>query len=113
SRPCARVRERADADRERERAAKTATPRLQVRIAQAREPRIGRWQLGGLLQESERDDERRKRVRDRRVAPVDQAQPLAPSVDVVHMQIVVLNRLRYVVRGELGAQLGEARRKPS
>ena len=55
----------------------TAAPRLQIRVAQPREPRVGRRQLVDLLEEAERHDERREGMRDRRVAPVEQAQPLA------------------------------------
>ena len=47
-----------------------------------------------LLEEAEGDDERDERVRDRRVAPVEDAQPLALRVDVRHVEVVVLDRLR-------------------
>src|SRR6266542_4338889 len=50
-------------------------------------------------------------MRDRRVAPVEQAHPLAVYVHVRHVEVVVLNALRYIVRGELAAELGEARRE--
>ena len=69
--PCDSVGERADANRQLERPDETATPRLEIRVAQAREPRVGRRQLIDLLKETERYDERRERVRDRRVAPVE------------------------------------------
>ena len=48
-------------------------------------------------------------MRDRRVAPVEHAQLLALRVDVLHVEVVVLNRFRDVVRGQFGAQLCEAR----
>src|SRR5262249_36197920 len=107
-RPCERMRERADADRESERVGETATPRLQIRVAQPREPRIARRQVVDLLQEPERDTERCEGVRDRRVAPIEEAQPLTLCVDVRRVEVVVLNRLRYIVCGELAAQLHEA-----
>jgi hypothetical protein len=111
-RPCERVRERADADRERKGAGETATPRLQVGVAQPPEPRVGRRQLVDLLEEAEGDDERGEGVRDRGVAPVEQAQPLVLCVEVRQVEVVLLNRLRYSVCGEFAAQLREARREP-
>src|SRR5712692_8844809 len=69
--PGERVRERADADREREGAGETATPRLEIRVAQPCEPRVGWRQLVDLLEEPERDDKGREGVRDRRVAPIE------------------------------------------
>src|SRR5919198_2495560 len=102
-RPCQHVRERAHADREREGALEAVTPGLQIRVAQPREPRVGRRQLVELFEEAERDDERCEGVRDRRVAPVEQAQPRALRVEVPHVEVVVLNRLRQAVCGELAA----------
>ena len=49
-RPRERVRERTDAYREQGRASETATPRLEIRVAQPREPRVGRRQLVDLLE---------------------------------------------------------------
>ena len=52
-------------------------------------------------------------MRDRRVTPVEDAQPFAVGVEVRHVEVVVLDRLWYVVWGEVGAELREARRKTS
>ena len=78
-----------------------AAPRLQVCVAESLEPRVRRRQPGDLFEESEGDDERRERVRDRRVAPIEYAQPLALRVEVRQVEVVVLNRLGDVMRGEL------------
>ena len=99
--PGERVRERADADRKREGVGETRAPRLQIRVAEPGEPRVRGRQLVRLLEETEGDDERRERVRDRRVAPIEYAQPLALRVEVRQVEVVVLNRLGDVMRGEL------------
>src|SRR2546423_15051216 len=105
------MRKRADADRERERALEPAAPRLQIGIAQPREPRVARRQLVDLLEEPERDDERREGVRDRRVAPVEQPQAVALRVDVLPVEIVGPDRPRHVVRGRLAPKLPRTRRQ--
>lgn len=46
---------------------------------------------------------------DRRVAPVQDSQSLLPGVDVVHVQIVVLDRLGDRLRSQLSTKLLEAR----
>ena len=46
---------------------------------------------------------------DRRVAPVEHAQPSTVCVDVRHVQVVVLDRFRHLVCGQLVAELGETR----
>src|SRR4029079_9802023 len=76
TRPGERVRDRPVTDRERERRGVPATPWLEIRVAQAREPRVARHQSRDLLEEPERDDERREGVGDRSVAPVEQPKPL-------------------------------------
>src|SRR5438270_2926545 len=76
---------------ERECVRKAASPRLQICVAQPREPRVARRQLVELLEEAEGDDERRKRVRDRRIAPVEHPQPLALSKAICHVQVASLN----------------------
>jgi hypothetical protein len=52
-------------------------------------------------------------VRDRGVTPIEQPEPLTSDVDVRHVQVVVLNRLRDAVPRQLVAQLGNARGKPT
>jgi hypothetical protein len=64
-----------------------------------------------LLEETERYDERRGRVRDRRIAPVEHAKLRALRVDVRHVQVVMLNRFWDVVGIELVAELREASRE--
>jgi hypothetical protein len=103
------MREAADAERQRESVGESASPRLQIRVAQPREPRIVRGQRVDLFEEPERDDERRKGMRDRRVAPVEHAQPLATRIDVRVVEVIVLQRLGHAVGSELVAQLSEAR----
>src|SRR5439155_945152 len=84
------------------------SPRLQIYVAQPREPRVARRQFVELLEEAEGNDERRKRVRDRRIAPVQHPQPLASSKDICHVQVVVLNRLGHLACGQFAAQLRKA-----
>ena len=54
--------ERADADGERECVAEISAPRLEVRVAQPREPRVAVRELCALLEEPEGDDKGRKRM---------------------------------------------------
>src|SRR5436190_8931631 len=101
--PGERVGEGADTNREIEGAGQTLPPGLQIRVPQSHEPRIARRQLGELLEEPDRHDQRSERMRDRRVSPVEETEPVAIHIEVGHVEVVVLNRLRYVVRGELAA----------
>src|SRR4051812_42926879 len=94
-----------------ERVGKTAAPRLQIRIAQAREPGVARRQLVHAFEEAERLEERREGMRDRGVAPVEDAQPLGLDVEVRHVEVVVLNRVADAACGELAAELREPRRE--
>src|SRR5438067_2297878 len=59
-----------------------AAPRLEERVAKPGVGRIPRRHLDDLLEDAEGDDEREERVRDRRVAPVEDAQGVAVGVDV-------------------------------
>lgn len=86
----------------------TSAPPLEVPVAQPREPRVAGRQLSALLQEAEGDDEGRKWMRDRRVAPVEHTHAAVVHVQVRVVEVVVLDRLRHVVGSELVAQLSEA-----
>src|SRR5919197_2971121 len=101
------MREAADADRELEDLGESLPPRLQVGVAQPREPRVARRELRELLEEAEGHDQRGERMGDRRVSPVEEPEPLVLDVEVGHMEVVVLDRLRHVMSGELGAELLE------
>ena len=50
---------------------------------------------------------------DRRVAPVEHAQPSTVCVDVRHVKVVVLDRFRHLVCSQLDAELGETRHEPT
>ena len=65
-------------------------PRLEVGVAQPREPRIAD---GQLVEVQERDERREERVRDARVSPVEDPRRAVARVDVRAVQIVVLDRL--------------------
>jgi hypothetical protein len=86
-------------------------PRLEVGVAEPREPRVSRREAGALLEEAEGDNQRRERMTDRGVAPVEHPQVLAARVQVRVVEVVVLDRLRHVEGCELHAQLREPRRE--
>src|ERR687887_2262122 len=100
-------------DRQLEGLGETVTPRFQVCITQPGEPRVTRPQLIEFLEEAERHDQGRERMRDRRVSPVEEPEPLVLDVEVGHVEVVVLDRLRQFVSGELRAQLLEPRCEPA
>src|SRR5207247_1898045 len=110
--PCDGVGEGADAHGQRERARQTAPPRLEVGVAQPRKPRARGRQSVHLLEEPECNEEGREGVRDRGITPVDHAQSIALAVEVGQVEVVVLDRRRDAVRGQLGAELREARNEP-
>ena len=63
------VGEHPDAHRQREGVPQAGAPRLQVRVAQAAEPRVVRREPIALIEEAERDDQRGERVGDGAVPP--------------------------------------------
>jgi len=103
--------EDADAQRQRDRIRETVAPGLEIRVAQPLEPGVVRGEAVDLLEEPERHDERRERMRDRRVSPVEDAQAVVQCVHIRHVQVVVLDRIGDAVRVELGAELGKTRCK--
>ena len=74
-----------DPHRELERLAPSATPGLEVGVAQPGEPRVVRREAVRVLEEPEGDDEGRERVRDARVALVEDSQVRPVEVDAAEM----------------------------
>lgn len=77
--PCDRMREAADPKREVERRTMTWPPRLQVGVTEPREPGIVGREPVHLDEESEGLEQRDERVADRRIAPVEHAEPAVPD----------------------------------
>src|SRR6266851_9454721 len=108
--PCDRMRKPADTDREFERLFQAAPPRLEVGVAQPAEPGVIGTKSVELLEEPERLEQREKGMRDRRVSPIDDAEPTFVCIEVCHVEVVVLDRLLDSELSQHGAEFGEARR---
>src|SRR3954462_5273401 len=83
--PRDRVREDPDALGQLERVLLPRAPGLEVGVSEAGEPRVFGVEARCLLEEAERHDERRERMADRGVAPVEHAEAPVLLVDVVHV----------------------------
>ena len=102
------VSERPDAHGEGERLHHAVSPRFQVRVTEPIEPGIVGGKSAFLLEETEGHDQRPERVGDGRVAPVQYAQVTVVLEEVVHVEVIVLNRFWDGVRCEFAAQLCES-----
>src|SRR5438445_8516763 len=72
--PCDRVCKPTDSERDLESLLQSASPGLQVGVAQPVEPRVIGTEMVELLQEPERHHQREERMRDRRVTPIYDAE---------------------------------------
>jgi len=86
-----------------ERCGQAWAPRLEVSVPQPPVP-------GSLVEKAKRDDERHEGMRAARVPPVDDPKAVAVDEGVLVVQVVVLDRRRQGVAGQLVAQVGEPRR---
>src|SRR6266851_8448261 len=104
------MRKPADTDREFERLFQAAPPRLEVGVAQPMEPGVIGTKSVELLEEPERLQQRKEGMRDRRVSPIDDAEPTVVCIEVCHVEVVVLDRFLDSELSQHGAEFGEARR---